>query len=104
MKISFFYIPVGTEEEANALGKLAVENKLAACSNIFPVQSMYSWDGQLQQDHEFVLILKTFPALNVDLQALIEQHHSYKIPCILHWEGEVNDAYGNWMRDVMKSK
>jgi len=101
MKISFFYIPVGSAEEANALGKMAVENKLAACSNIFPIQSMYPWNDQLQQDHEFVLILKTFPALNAELQALIEKHHSYKVPCILHWEGEVNEAYGKWMENII---
>jgi len=101
MKISFFYIPVGSEVEANALGKLVVENKLAACANIFPVQSMYPWNDQLQQDHEFVLILKTFPALNAELQTLIEQHHSYKIPCILQWDAEVNDAYGNWMENII---
>ena len=101
MKISFFYIPVGSEVEANALGKLVVENKLAACANIFPVQSMYPWNVQLQQDHEFVLILKTFPALNAELQVLIAQHHSYKIPCILQWDAEVNDAYGNWMENII---
>jgi periplasmic divalent cation tolerance protein len=101
MKISFFYIPIGSAEEANALGKLVVENRLAACSNIFPIQSMYPWEGQLQEDHEFVLILKTFPALNAELQAFIEQHHTYKIPCILRWDAEVNDAYGNWMENII---
>jgi len=47
------------------------------------------------------LILKTFPALNAELQALIEKHHSYKVPCILHWEGEVNEAYGKWMENII---
>lgn len=82
---------------------MAIENKLAACSNTFPIQSMYPWEGQLQVDQEFVLILKTFPELIISLKSLIEKHHSYKVPCIIHWETEVNDEYGTWMLTLLKS-
>ncbi len=81
---------------------MAIENNLAACINVFPVQSFYPWEGQLQQDHEFILILKTFPELNAGLQRFIENNHSYKIPGILHWDAEVNESYADWMKEVMK--
>ena len=101
MKISIFYIPTGSEEEAQQLGQKAVENKLAACSNSFPMQSIYPWEGKMEYDHEVVLILKTFPENNAALQSFIEKHHSYKVPCIMHWDAEVNAVYGDWMKEVI---
>lgn len=101
MKISIFYIPTGSAEEAQQLGQKTVENKLAACSNSFPIQSIFPWEGQIQQDDEVALILKTFPEYNEALQSFLEKHHSYKVPCIMHWETEVNEAYGEWMKEVI---
>jgi periplasmic divalent cation tolerance protein len=103
MKISIFYIPTGSAEEAQQLGQKVVENKLAVCSNSFPIQSIYPWEGKIQSDNEFVLILKTFPDHNETLQTFIVEHHSYKIPCILHWDAEVNEAYYQWMKDVLRT-
>lgn len=104
MKISVFYIPTGSEDEARSLGKLAIENKLAACANVHPIQSFYPWEGKLQQENEFVLLLKTLPALNSALQTFIENHHSYKVPCIMHWESEVNNTYGEWISSTITKK
>jgi len=101
MKISIFYIPTGSAEEAQQLGQMIVENKLAVCSNSFPIQSIYPWEGKMQSDHEVVLILKTFPGHNETLQSFISEHHSYKVPCILHWDAEVNDDYAAWMQSVI---
>ncbi len=101
MRITIFYIPTGSPEEAHQLGQKAVENKLAVCSNSFAVQSLYPWEGQIEQDNEFVLILKTFAPYTESLQTFLEKHHSYKVPCILHWEAEVNEVYGNWMKEVL---
>ena len=101
MKISIFYIPTGSAEEAQQLGQKVVENKLAVCSNSFPIQSIYPWEGKLQQDNEVVLILKTFPKYNAPLQSFIEKHHSYKVPCIMQWDAEVNESYGDWMKSVI---
>ncbi len=102
MKLTLFYIPVRDDAEASALSKIVIENRLAACANIYPSQSFYPWEGQMQHDMESVLILKTIPAAAVKLQALIEKHHSYETPCIIHWETEVNDKYGLWVIKQVK--
>lgn len=102
MNIAIFYIPVKDQEEASRLGQLAIEQRLAACANVFPIHSLYPWDGQLQQDHEHVLLLKSVPSKSDELQSFIQQHHSYEIPCILHWEAGVNERYGNWMLDQIR--
>ena len=42
-----------------AIAAALVESRLAACVNLFPVQSVYTWQGQLQQDDEWQLVIKT---------------------------------------------
>lgn len=97
MEISFFYIPVANETEASALGHLAIEKHLAACANVFPIQSAFMWEGVMQQEAECILVLKTMPYQKQALREFLESHHSYQTPCILSWEVEVNEAYGKWV-------
>lgn len=102
MEITFFYIPVGNTAEATLLGNLAVKEQLAACANVFPIQSIYGWNGDIQQDAEFVLVLKTMPYMKNALREFLESRHSYETPCILSWDAEVNEAYGKWVDQQVK--
>lgn len=104
MEISVFYIPVGSSEEASALGKMAIEKKLAACANVFPIQSSFLWESKMQDEQEFILLLKTFPSLKEKLRILISATHSYDTPAILSWQAEVNEEYANWMSDQLAIK
>ncbi len=83
-KVFFVYVTAGSREEAQRLGSVLVEERLAACVNVFDgMTSLYWWEGAVQQDQECVLIAKTsaarLPALKERLIAL----HSYDCPCIV---------------------
>jgi periplasmic divalent cation tolerance protein len=102
VEISFFYIPVGSEAEATSLGNLAIKERLAACANIFPIQSGFMWEGVMQQEHEFILILKTMLYKKKALREFLESNHRYETPCIMSWVAEVNDAYAAWVEQQVK--
>jgi len=103
VQISIFYIPVNSSEIAQIIGRVAVEKKLAACANIFPIQSIFPWEGAVQDESEFVLILKTITTLNEKLSNFIRENHPYEIPCIMNWIVEVNQEYGEWVeRNVIQ--
>ena len=99
MRITLFYITTPDEPVAKKLGHLAVETKLAACANIFPIQSVFPWDNKLNEENEFVLILKTSTSLTDKLKGFISEQHPYEVPCIISWDVDVNDAYGNWITE-----
>jgi periplasmic divalent cation tolerance protein len=103
VEITFFYTPVATAADALAIGNMAVEQQLAACANVFPIQSVFPWNAEIQQEEEFVLILKTLPSLAIQLRTFLEEKHPYETPCILSWIAEVNEAYGVWVRDQLMS-
>lgn len=78
------YITCGDTEEANKIACYAIENKLAACANILaPHQSLYFWEGAVQNDQEVALILKTSKKCYPALEKAIKKLHSYDLPCIV---------------------
>jgi len=99
VQITLFYIPVSNGSEANALGQQTIDHRLAACMNTFPILSRFPWEGAIQHEEEYVLILKTTLPLKEKLRHFISEHHPYKLPCIISWDVEVNDAYGKWVEE-----
>ena len=55
------YVTVGGRDEALAIGRALVEERLAACVNVVEggVTSIYRWEGAIQGDPEVVLFAKT---------------------------------------------
>lgn len=83
-EISIILVTAGSEEEAARIGKALVEEKLAACANIVPrIRSIYRWKGEIHDEQEFLILIKTrtshFPAL----RDRVRQLHSYEVPEIV---------------------
>ena len=61
-----------------------VTEKLAACVNILPeITSIYRWDGKIQRDTEYQLVIKSHQQCYRALQQRIHQEHPYEVPEIL---------------------
>jgi periplasmic divalent cation tolerance protein len=84
MKACFVYVTAADAAEAKSLGKRLVEARLAACANVIDsMTSIYRWEGQLNEDSEAVLILKTQADLVDRLTAMLLELHSYDRPCVV---------------------
>jgi periplasmic divalent cation tolerance protein len=60
MKVNFIYMTAGSKDEARKIGSELVISKLAACVNILEnMNSIYMWQGKVQDDREVVMIAKT---------------------------------------------
>ncbi len=94
----FFYVPCRDDAEAKKLARLMIEKKLAGCANLFPITSIYPWEGKVEEAEEVALVLKTMPTHADVLEAAIKAAHSYKIPCIARLKTEgVNSEFANWL-------
>jgi periplasmic divalent cation tolerance protein len=77
-------ITTGSLEEGRRIARLLVDERLAACVNVVsPIQSVYHWEGKVQEDQEVLLIAKTAGALLEQLAARVKQLHSYDLPEII---------------------
>ncbi len=89
---------LGGLEDARRLARLLVERRLAACVQIEPgLLSLYSWEGQLCEETEVRLTLKTLPGCEAALQALFGQHHPYSLPQFVVARLQASAAYRAWV-------
>jgi periplasmic divalent cation tolerance protein len=69
---------------AKALARRLVEQRLAACVNILPgVQSVYQWQGAIEEVSEVTLLVKTVQSRYAELEAAIRAGHPYQVPEII---------------------
>ena len=84
MAAMFVYVTASSREEAVAIGRAVVSERLAACVNVFDgMQSIYWWDGKLNEEGEAAMILKTTAELLPALIPRIRALHSYDCPCVV---------------------
>ena len=100
MDLIFVYITAGSPEEARSIGRTLVEERLAACVNLFDgMTSIYRWQGAVETAQETVLIAKTRADLFDRLSARVKELHSYSVPCIVELGiGRGNPDYLDWLR------
>lgn len=78
------FVTVGNEEEALTIGRTLVEEKLVACVNLVPqIRSIYWWKGEVCDDQELLLVMKTTTSMFDSLQSRIRELHSYEVPEIV---------------------
>ena len=84
MPESFVYITCASMAEAEDIGSVLVERRLAACANILPgMRSLYWWQGKVERGEETVLIVKTRSELVKELTEAVKAVHSYDVPCVV---------------------
>ena len=101
MAYRFVYMTAGSPEEARSIGRTLVEERLAACVNILDgMNSLYWWEGAVQDEQETVLIAKTRAELLERLTERVKALHSYSCPCVvaLPIEGG-NPAFLQWIAE-----
>jgi len=82
-KYGIIFVTASSEQEAKMIAKSLVESQLAACVSLIPIQSIYTWQGELHQEQEWQMLIKTELAQFETISAKIHQLHSYEVPEII---------------------
>ncbi len=71
-------------DTAQKIARALVERRLAACVNILaPCQSVYNWQGAVEDSNEVPMLIKTTAARYGALEAAITAIHPYEVPEIV---------------------
>ena len=97
-------VTAANQDESRKIARRLVEAELAACVNILPpIESVYRWQGQITEDVECLLIIKSAMALYPEIEAEILKLHSYRTPeiiCFRILEGSRD--YLQWISESVK--
>ena len=95
------FITAASQEEAATIARVLVEERLAACATIFShAQSVYWWQGKIEEARECAIIAKTKTEKFDALQKRVKEIHSYKCPCIVATPIVAgNEAYLKWVEE-----
>lgn len=95
---------IGSLDEARALARTIVERKLAACAQVSVIESVYAWQGAIENDQEHRILFKTTADCYEPLEAAIRELHPYDVPAITGFEmSRVFEPYAEWVAENTRS-
>ena len=87
-------------KQARLFAHQVIEGRLAACCNIFPsITSIYRWKGELSEDQECLVEMKTVESRYSSLEELIKEIHPYELPMLLVTPISGSNTYIAWIKE-----
>ena len=87
---------------AKTLAKKLVKAKFAACVSVFKANSVYFWDGEIKDEKERVLLVKTTVKFK-KVAKFIAKHHDYELPEIVAFKvDKASKKYKKWIKKESK--
>ncbi|HIJ60683.1 MAG TPA: divalent-cation tolerance protein CutA [Nitrospirae bacterium] len=101
MEAIVVYVTSPNEEEAVKIAKTLLEERLCACVNIIKsMRSLYHWQGNIEDDSEVLMIIKTQKGLFKKLSEKIKAIHPYTVAEIISLPIiDGSDAYLKWLKE-----
>ncbi|MDR0512505.1 MAG: divalent-cation tolerance protein CutA [Treponema sp.] len=93
------------KESARIIARTLVERRLAACAQMLPIESVYLWQGKVNEESEIALHIKSRTALFDEVKAAILEVHAYEVPEIV--QIPITNGlpeYLTWIGDCTKPK
>jgi periplasmic divalent cation tolerance protein len=99
----FLYTTLGKKKDAQRIAKILLQKHLIACANIFPIDSHYRWQGKIQHEKEYGMILKTVARNYRSIEKELKKIHPYDCPCLVAFELKGGyKPYLDWINDSIK--
>ncbi|MDO8870246.1 MAG: divalent-cation tolerance protein CutA [Methanobacteriaceae archaeon] len=81
---ALIYITTSSEDESSLIGEKLVSERLVGCANIISdIKSFYWWQGNIENDQESILLVKSLVSKVDDIIKRVKELHSYENPAII---------------------
>ena len=76
-------VTASSQSEGEAIAQALLQFKLAACVNLIPIRSLYTWNNELHNEAEWQLMIKTDLRNFLQIEAKVQELHSYEVPEVI---------------------
>jgi periplasmic divalent cation tolerance protein len=76
-------VTASSQNEAETIAQALLQFKLAACVSLMPIRSLYTWKGEVQDEAEWQLMIKTELQNFPQIEAKVRELHSYEVPEVI---------------------
>ena len=90
-----------TKTNALRLGKLLIQNKLAACVSIKQIFSIYKWHDDIEETKEFEITIKSKPEYKDNLVDFLHKISTYDVPQIIYKKYNTEIKYYEWLNNTI---
>ncbi len=101
-KICVILTTTADKKSANQLSAILLRKNLAACIQRIRIKSRYMWKDEVQNDREFLLIIKTLRKNRKKIKAIFDSHHPYELPEFVCLKADSSKAYKKWVEKSLK--
>jgi len=88
------------KDAAKIAAKMLVKQRLAACVQIFPIESVYLWRDEICESNEVVLFIKSHKELFNKISVKIKEMHPYEVPEIV--QVPITDGLSEYLQWIRK--
>lgn len=100
---SVAFVTTPDPETARKLARSIIERRLAACVNVVPkIESIYLWEGKVNEDREYLLMIKTRTERVDELSKFVRENHPYSVAEVISLPIQNgNLPYLNWIKQTV---
>ncbi|PAT35941.1 divalent-cation tolerance protein CutA [Vandammella animalimorsus] len=104
MELLIVVTTVAQQADARRLAQQAVIQGLAACVHIDAINSVYQWQGQVEQQPEWRLWFKTTPKGHAALCDWLQSQHPYELPALYTLSpSHIAAPFGAWLQGQVRT-
>ena len=97
-KVLLLITTVPNQLLANKIAKELIESELAACISIKQIQSIYKWQGDIEENKEFEITIKSLPKNLNKLTHILKSRITYEVPQLIYKIFDSENSYFQWMK------
>jgi periplasmic divalent cation tolerance protein len=82
-KYGVVFVTASSQAEGEAIAQALLQAQLAACVSLMPIRSIYTWNGEVHNEGEWQLLIKTDLRHFDQLETKVREVHSYEVPEVI---------------------
>ncbi len=91
------------EDHAKQMAHLLVDQKMAACVSVIPVNAVYVWDDKKVDARECEAFIKTTEEQFLKIESLIRETLGYETPQLIKLSvSGANESYLKWVEEQVQ--